>query len=376
MGTVFRSKNGKWWIVRERVDGRQKDFRPNVHGFPNSEKGAKSFLASLKVRLDTGQAVVQTKDTFASYAEKWLAGKKLSPATWESYQSILRNHLLPGLGKYPLAKITPLMLRDFYAGVKNHHDEEAEPSHALMQKIHMILKSILNDAVEMEVLARSPMKKALTPKTGEPKSKPKFYTADQVKVILDTAKDTRAYVPVALAIMTGMRAGEVCGLRWEDVDLEKKRIIVRRSISATPGKLTEKCTKTGKERTISISPELIRILIWHRGKQSERKLQKGSAWNPNGYVWCNWDGTPERPGDLSSAWRWVAPKTGLPFYSFHSFRHTHVSLLIGQGESMKAIQERAGHTNISTTMDIYGHMEEGSDAEMVARLDKALGFGG
>jgi integrase len=366
-------KEGDVWIVRKRIDGHQRKFRSSIHGFPNTKRGAEKFEAGLITEIEKGTYRSPDGTTVAEYAERWFkvhTQRSTTPKTQQSVRSILDTHIIPGLGAKHLSKLKPIDIEDFYGGLKRGDGRPGELSAGSRSAIHRVLNALLNHAVEMEVIARNPIKRKSAPKPGHPKRD--FYDTEQAKQILALSEGTRFHTVLALAIHTGMRIGEISALRWTDVDLDAQTITIQRSMEQTRHGIREKGTKTGKGRTIEIGDWLTEVLRRHRGEQAQRRLQ-GSLPEYVGHVITYENGAPNAPYNLALKWNLFIKGTDLPYYSFHTLRHTHVSLLIAQGEQAKEISVRVGHSSITLTMDTYGHLMKGSGAHLAKRLDAALG---
>jgi integrase len=366
-------KEGDVWVVRKRIDGHQRKFRPSTSGYPNTKRGAEKFEAGLITEIEKGTYCHPDGSTVAEYAERWYTirvCRKTTPKTQQYVRSILDAHIIPGLGARHLSKVKPVDIEEFYAGLKRADGKPGELSASSRSAIHRVLNAMLNHAVEMEAIPRNPIKRGLAPKPGPAKTT--CYDIDQAKQLLALSRGT-LHVVIALAIHTGMRIGEICALRWTDVDLEARTITVQRSMEQTTKGIREKGTKTGKGRTIDIGEYLTNVLTLHKGDQAQRRLQ-GSLREYVGHVVTYENGAPNAPYNMTAKWmRFVKEETDLPYLNFHTLRHTHVSLLIAQGEGAKEISVRVGHSNISMTMDTYGHLMKGSGAQLAKRLDAALG---
>lgn len=371
MGSVH--KKGNYWVVKERIDGHQKEFRPGPCGFPNTERGAKLYLAKLTTDLATGTYVTPTNQTVADYALHWLktyAEKQCEPLTVKCYRKQIEAHIIPGLGHIKLRDLKPSDIETFYANLERKDGRPGELSQNSKHQTHRVLKGILNHVVEMDILAKSPMKRSFSPKVS--RSGKGCYTADQVKQIIALVAETPIHLSVTLALYTGMRLGEICALTWADVDLKKQSITVQSSMEYLERKLRTKATKTENIRQIKFGDQLLASLVREKAYQAERRLAIGARWKHHDLVTPNTDGAPRIPTAVSNYWRRME-KGDLPHYSFHTFRHTHISLLIALGEKLEVVSERAGHSNIGTTKDVYGHLYEGYDEQAAIKLDQALG---
>jgi integrase len=209
------------------------------------------------------------------------------------------------------------------------------------------------------------------------------YDVEEAKRLLEAARESTIYVPVLLAFQTGMRRGELCGLKWEDIDFDRGTLAVRRSVEQTKKGILgqEKATmrfkepKTGKSRIITMPKVLTIELRRHKGEQAERRLQLGEAWQDQGLVCPNDDGTLRTPDGLSRAFARLVRKAGLPHLRLHDCRHTHATLLLANGENVKVVAERLGHSTSRLTLDPYAHVLEGMQKGAADRLDAMFGGG-
>lgn len=364
MGSVV--KRGSTWYAVERINGKQKWFCGSKHGF-STERGAKQFLARLTTVLAEGDYVEPSLYTFAQYADHWLesyAKRKLSNKTLEVVRYRINGHLKKGLGKIRLRDLRATHIEAFYATL-------VHLSPSTQKDIHATLVNILNHAVEMDVLPRSPVKRFLAPKV--PKREAECYSVNQVEEILRLLRGHALYNPIVVAIFTGMRIGELCALKWEDVN--EDTITICRSLEYTrEGGLREKGTKTGDGRTISISSGVVAVLAKQKGWIAERRL-KCEDWKGSNYVFPRSNGVPHIPQGLSREWAKFISASHIPYKSWHCLRHTHASLLIADGEHPFTISKRLGHSSIQITMDRYGHLMKGMDAGAANRLERLLANG-
>jgi integrase len=366
-------KEGDKWTVRKRINGHQKKFSPKSHGFLNTQKGARLYEAKLDTELAQGTFCEPTKTTVGEYADRWFnvyVIRQTTPKTQQGHRYVIDSHIKPGLGDVSIAKLRPSQVEEFYAGLRRVDGKPGDLSANTKSIIHRTLNAILNHAVEMEVIPKNPIKSKVAPRPGPAKTS--CYDLEQARRILQLSEGTPLHAALALAIHTGMRIGEICALRWEDVDFDAQAITITRSMEQTSKSIREKTTKTGRGRTIDIGEFLVRALVVHRAEQAKRRLA-GDFPEHVGHVITNRNGSPHAPYFLATRWREFIRGTDLPYFSFHTLRHTHISLLIEQGEHAKTISHRAGHSTIKLTMDTYGHLMKGIGGQAVAKLDAAFG---
>ena len=325
--------------------------------------------------LDTGEHVDPTRMTVRQWLTTWLAAVRIeiSPKSHERYTEIVENFLVPALGNLPIAKLAPAHIQDAYnqwatGGRRDGKSGGLAPR--TRRHIHRILKAALSRAVEQQILARNPadvFKKRL------PKVERRdlvTLTAEQSVRLLDAIKHTRTYWPALIASMTGMRRGEVLGLRWKNVDLERETLRVVESIEQTKTGLRFKAPKTEKARAITLPAYAVEELRRLKAQQAEELLMLGIRQNGQTLVCGQADGNPLQPRSLTHEFtRLVARLKDLPRVRFHDLRHSHATQMLLAGVHPKVAQERLGHSTITTTLDLYSHVTETMQTDAAARLD-------
>lgn len=191
-----------------------------------------------------------------------------------------------------------------------------------------------------------------------------FLDEGDIKHLIHFTENTELYLPVMIALYTGMRRGEIAAIKWSEVDLDKQIVLVKHSVTKSPDGLKLKTTKSGKSRNIAISQSLVSALRKQQVKLKEQQLKFGGKYKED-LVYPTLNGSITNPDKISSAFKRLTKKHNLP-YTFHSLRHTHVALMIKQGESPKFIADRLGHSTINITMDLYGHLFK--DCQGIAKL--------
>jgi integrase len=195
----------------------------------------------------------------------------------------------------------------------------------------------------------------------------------QTTALLKSLKASRLYLPVALAVSTGMRRGELLALRWAEVDLDKAQISVNRSLEQTKAGLTFKTPKTERSRRrIALPKVIVKLLRAHKASQAAEKLRLGPIYQDRGFVCARPDGTPWPPDTFSTLFAAHIRRHKLPPVRFHDLRHTHATQLLKQGVHPKIVSERLGHSNISITLDTYSHVLPGMQEQAVAAIDTVL----
>ena len=221
--------------------------------------------------------------------------------------------------------------------------------------MHRILHHALKQAVRQGLIVRNVAQAVTPPKAAHREMK--HLTASQLHALLSATANDWYYPIFHLAAWTGMRRGEVVGLKWQDVDLGQSTVSVRRSLLRVAGKgFVEGAPKTAKsKRLISITDDVVTMLKRHRAAQAEKRLAAGPAWQDNDLVFAAAVGGPIDPDEITHAFYNAVRRLGLPHVRFHDLRHTHASLLLAQNVHPKVVQERLGHSTIAITLDTYSH---------------------
>lgn len=364
------------------ADGKQLYHRETVRG---TKKAAQTRLTELLRELDTGGYVEPTKLTLGEFLERWLRDyvkPKLKPTTASRYASITDQHLIPALGHIPLAKLRPADLQRYYAEAEKRGRLDGRGhslSPATIRKHHVVIHRALEIAVKWGLVARNVADAVELPEIRREKFD--VWTAEEVNTFLTAIADHRMMPLYATAIMTGMRRGELFGLRWSDVDLDEGWIYVRNTRVIVDGKVSEGDPKTeAGERRIAIADRLVSILRKHRAAMAKEKLLMGERYHDSGFVFCHYDGRPANPSNVTKRqFPELIKKAGVKRIRFHDLRHTHATLLLQAGVHPKVVSERLGHSSIRITMDTYSHVlpsvqREAADAfeRLIAPKSKAI----
>jgi integrase len=239
--------------------------------------------------------------------------------------------------------------------------------------IHMRLKQALKRAVEHDLVARNVADAVKAPRDHAKEMT--CWTAAEVKRFLDAAKDCH-YGPVwELSLATGMRKGEFMGLAWQDVDFGHNTVTVRQTVGVhrNGSPYMNKPKTKNSRRTIDVPPSVMAMLREHKTRQLEKKLALGPAWrNAHDLVFTAEMGTIIGPRNIARNCERLIAKAGVPKISVHSQRHTHVTLLLLNGDNVKAVSERVGHASIGITLETYGHIVKEQRREVANSVEKLL----
>jgi integrase len=223
----------------------------------------------------------------------------------------------------------------------------------------------------LRLIPGNPVEDVSKPKVDRPEIEV-LEPADAAK-LLATARSTRMYPIVLLALGTGLRRGEVLGLRWSDVNLERRTLTVAQSLEQVKGQLRFKVPKTRRgRRTIILSPSLVEELQAHRARQAAERLALGMGRDRAALVFSRIDGDPMQPDSVTKMFARIVARAGIRPVSFHALRHSHATELLRAGVHPKIASERLGHASIAITMDTYSHAIPGLQEDAAQRIDDAL----
>jgi integrase len=359
-GSIYRRKDGRWvgqYLVYT-PDGPKYRY---LYGKTRQMVAEK--LTKAVAQRDGGLAFEAGKLTVAEYMDKWLAESarnRLRPKTFKDYSGLTRLHIVPALGHIKLKKLTPLHVQSFYRSKL-----ESGLSKRTVEYIHTVLHSALKQAVRWELVPRN-VTEAVDPPRPERKERPTL-NLDQARIFLESAREDRWEALYVLVIQTGMRRGELFGLRWDDLDLDNGWLHVRQTL-APDGKSFNAPKTTKSRRRIRLTPAAVENLNRHKVAQNQERLRRGGSWRDHGLVFPSQVGTPMSPDNfVRRSYKPLLKRAGLPQLTFHDLRHTFASLMM-PNEHPKIVQEMLGHSRIGTTLDIYSHLSQDMQEEAVGRF--------
>lgn len=373
MNGSVRKKGNTWYYSFElaRVGGKRK--RIERSGGRTKKEALRKMRESMLEYEKAGQLIDESDMSLADYLDYWYenyAKVNLKYNTLEYYRMVIDKHLKPSIGFYRLASITPANLQKFI-----NSKQLSGYSKSSVQGFRNVLSSAFRMAVyPYQFIKQDPMRHITMPKFDQIKSdgELKIISTDDFKSIMGRfPRGTTFYVPLQIGFNTGFRAGEVCGLTWDCVDLNQKTLRVEKIlIMKTKGVSEYGTPKTPSSiRTISISDSLVKILKSHKRDQIENRLKYGQYYTESNHVCTKENGEPVTTNTLKYLSRVINHELHINF-NFHSLRHTHASMLLAAGANIKAIQERLGHSKIATTMDIYAHITKDLHASTAQFLEQ------
>jgi integrase len=369
-------KRGSTWTWYLDVDpnpltGRR---RQQTKGGFKTRKECEAALRQAIADQHDGTLAKPSQRTIASFlVDEWLPAvkPKLRASTWASYRTNTNAHVVPVLGEVKLQGLTPVQLNLFYAHLlESGRRRGGGLSPKTVRNIHVMLHRALKDAVRWGYLPRN-VAVAVDPPVGRSAER-HVWTPDQLGAFLEHVRADRLYALWLLVATTGMRRGELAGLRWVDINFANARVSPQRPRVVVDHAVEVSEPKTAKgRRALALDPATLAVLREHETRQAEEKAMIGAGYRHSGLVFTWPDGSPIHP-DLMTRWfEQHSRAAGLPRIRLHDVRHSYASAALAAGVPAKVISERLGHATVGFTLDTYSHVLPGLDAaaaQAVAQL--------
>lgn len=373
----LRQRGKKWYLVfdmgRDATGKRHQRWQPLD---AKTKREAEKEQAGLIHKLNTGELVEPSKMTVAAYLDKWLetaARPKLTKRSFDRYSDIVRLYLVPHVGGQLLTKLAPMHIQECYAALLRDGRGRSPGglSPQTVRGAHVVLHAAMRQAVKWQMLMRNPADAVESPRAKSPEAAA-LDESDAMQILAAT-KGGLLYIPTLLAVMTGMRRGEILALKWREVDLTKGMLTVNKALEESRAGLDVKEPKTYHgRRTITLPSLAVEELKAYKREQAQRRLLLGPGYTDQDLVCENGTGGIYRPVNFSMHFMRFVARHQLPKVKFHELRHSHASQLLKAGVPAKVVQERLGHANINITLGIYGHVLPGMQEDAALRIDAAL----
>ncbi|MGH7693265.1 MAG: tyrosine-type recombinase/integrase [Candidatus Dormibacteria bacterium] len=339
-----------WYVVIELDRDANGRRRQKWHGSYRTRREAEAARAKLVNEVNTGLYAEPTKLTLADWVnDSWLTTMKsqVKASTWDGYDRMLRLHVLPTLGQRPIHQLNSTLLNNLYTELLesgNRRGAGGGLNPKTVRHVHTTLHKVLADSIDAGVLVTNPADQAKPPKPrATSRTEMKFWEPEQLARFLTSVEGTRQQAAWHLAAMTGMRRGEVLGLRWQDVDLDARRLAVRHTLVSVKYQICDSTPKTHQARTIDLDPATVDQLRAHRQRQATERAAWGPGYQESGLVFRREDGSSVHPDLFSQAFEAEVRRSGLPRIRLHDLRHTHATIALRAGAPIKVISERLGH---------------------------------
>ncbi|GLV57516.1 site-specific integrase [Dictyobacter sp. S3.2.2.5] len=358
-GTVYYEESRDRWVAQITTSlGKRKKYRCKT-----KQEAIRKKNEVLR-ELEKGTVVTAARKKLGDYLEDWLENahrSQLRISTYVNYKKLIR-YIVDDLGNVWLDKLTPQQLQAFYT-------KKLETlSSKVVHEIHGVLHLALKNAVRWGMVSRNVCDLVTPPRIVSREVVP--LTLEQARVLVKHVQGHRLEVLLAMAVVTGMRRGELLSLRWSDVDFERRRLLVMHSVDfiAHYGYIEDKPKTTAGKRLISLPSFLIDMLEKHRIQQLAAR-EAAKKWVDNDLVFPNLSGGYMHPNHMGEKFRKLLKEVGLSHIRFHDLRHSAASILLCMGVNIKVIQELLGHSDISITLRTYSHLLPSMQKEVVDTWD-------
>lgn len=365
-GTVYPRKNKAGKVIGYRgsyfaPDGKRRYVSAKKKG------DAERKLRQAMTDADRGFVFDGGNVALEDYLTRWLSDSvqnTVRRSTFVQYKSVVNRHIVPALGRLQLRSLTPAHARALY-----REKLDSGLSSRTVQYIHITLHKALKQAVMDGLIPRNITDAVKPPQVHKKEVQP--LTPVEVAALLSAASGDRLEALYVTAIHTGLRRGEILGLKWSDVDLDTRTLSVQRSLDKDGTFNPPKRNKS--RRTVTLTPKAVEALKGHRVRQNEERLQIGSLWDDHNLVFPNQYGKPMHADNLyHRSFKPLLDRAGLFGFTFHSLRHTCATLLLSKNINPKIVSEMLGHATISQTMDTYSHVMPGMGDVAATALEEAL----
>lgn len=385
-----RKPHGSWTFLVDMGADPQTGKRRQVRksGFRTSDE-AEAELAKFLVDVGNGQVAHDRQQTVEQYLRAWLESKRngdTRPTTLRSYEQHVNAYLVPHLGRIRLGDLRAQHIENMLAAIAQPKTAPAEGerigkgkrrhprtlSSSTVRRVHATIRSALTSARRKRLVAFNAAENLELPRASRPKVRP--WEAEELGTFLDAVGTDRLGALFEVSAMTGLRRGEVCGLRWDDVDMTNRSITVRQQIVEISGDgiECEYChsehrqfqfgkpkTASGEDREVDLDQQTVGVLLAQRFAQDAERAQWGDAYQDHGLVFAREDGSPIPPQSVTERFKKVCAELGLRPIRLHDLRHGQASLLLAADVPLAIVSKRLGHSSITITADTYSHLLKG-----------------
>ena len=372
-GNIRKRKDGRWegryTAGHDPVTGKQ--IIKNVLGKTQAE--VKEKLKKALVEAGQVDFTKSGKYTVGTWMDEWfenVAKIKVRPSSHQTYKGYIDNHIKPNIGNIPLEKLTTMDLQKFYRklltkGRVERIESKEQPkglSAKTVRNINQVISSAMDLAVAQKIILVNPTNACELPKVEHQEMQ--TIPAEQLQAFLDEARATGVYEMYYIELATGLRRGELLGLKWQDIDWKNGIIKVRRQVARIDGEIVEAPLKTKNSyRAVTISPQAIEVLKQQKTKTKELK---------DPYIFPSPNGGPISPDSVNNMLKRVLERAGIPKVRFHDLRHTFATIALQNGVDIKTVSGMLGHFSAGFTLDTYAHVTTSAQKEAAQTIGNVL----
>ncbi len=364
-----RTAGGTWsYRLDLDVDAAGQRFQKQVGGF-RTKKEAQTALNEALSSVQHGTYVAPSRQTVAEFLSLWIEGVKseLAITAWSNYRMVVNFYIVPHLGSKRLTELTPVQIKAWHTKLLEHGRKDGSGlSSRSVQLAHRVLHRALADAVRWNLLMVNPASRVKAPRANS--AEMQAWTAEEAVRFLGGVADTRLLALWIVALHTGLRRGELAGLRWKDIDVGGATLTVAQQRTTADYAVVVMAPKAKSQRQLQLAPATIAALEAHRKRQRIERVAAGPAWENTGYVFVNELGQPYHPSRLREMFEKDCIRVGVPAIRLHDLRHTMATLALQAGVHPKIVQEQLGHSAINVTLDIYSHVPQAVKREAAGKI--------
>ena len=383
-GTIRKRKNGTWegrYTIGYDSHGKQK--QKSIYGKTRAEVAKK--LSEMTSAIQNGSYIAPRNLTLSEWLEVWLTSYayiKVRPSTYASYQAYIERHVSPIIGGLQLQKLTTNQLQVFFneKRVNGRIDGKGGLSPKTIRNMYNMLHEALQQAVINKTVSVNVSEGVVLPSKDEKEIT--VFKPEEQRAIIEAAQKDRLGFAIELDFFTGRRVGELCALKWSDIDLAAKEFRVRRTLQRVQKKtsdikakgkrtqIVEGATKTKKgNRVIPLTDTMLQKLLVHKARQLFEKRRLGKGYSDNGYVFANEFGGAIEPSYLRDVYDRILKNANAPHYTFHTIRHTFATRAIENDMPVKVVSEILGHSSVQLTMDLYCHPSISAKRNVLEKME-------
>ncbi|MEV7877696.1 tyrosine-type recombinase/integrase [Streptomyces microflavus] len=364
-GTITKRKDGRYQAAVYVLQPDGTRARKFAYGKTWAECDTKR--RDLLAKVDQGVPVPTRSAKLSEWLPYWLDNvvkprRKLS--TYDKYEAHVRLYLMPMIGGKRLESLGVADVRRFLVQL------EKKTTAATAKESHRVLRTALTAACREELITRNVASLVEPPRAQSRELSP--WSLDETLTFLAASRKDPLYAAFVLAITMGLRRGELVGLRWTDLDLDRRVLYVRQQTQRRRGVLYDDDPKGRRRRAVPLPAMCIAPLRWHRMRQAEAKTRAGESWQEGGHVFVTRTGRPVEPRNVYRSFTRVAETAGLRVIRLHDARHGCATILTAAGVAPRVVMEILGHSQISITMDVYTHVVQDTQREAISHMDRLL----